>query len=61
MRFLQFSKERQMDRKELAYAKQAVMAIKDWDAFQAVIRGWARLMKRHLTMGNSLIYEKKGR
>ena len=50
-----------MDRKELAYTKQAVMAIKDWDAFQAVIRGWARLMKEHLTMGDSLIYEKKGR
>ena len=50
-----------MDRKELAYAKQAVMAIKDWDAFQAVIRGWSRLMKRHLTTGNWLICEKKVR
>ena len=50
-----------MDRKELAYAKQAVMAIKDWDAFQAVIRGWARLMKRHLITGNWLICEKKVR
>jgi hypothetical protein len=34
-----------MDRKELAYAKQALFGVKDWDAFQAVIRLWARLMK----------------
>lgn len=34
-----------MDRKELAYAKQALFGVRDWDAFQAVIRHWARLMK----------------
>lgn len=38
-------KEWKMDRKELAYAKQALFGVKDWDAFQAVIRHWARLMK----------------
>jgi hypothetical protein len=37
--------ELDMDRKELAYAKQALMGIKDWDAFQAVIRTWSRVMK----------------
>jgi hypothetical protein len=34
-----------MDRKELAYAKQTVLAVKDWDAFQDVLRFWARLLK----------------
>ena len=34
-----------MDRKELAYAKQALLGIKDWDAFQAVIRTWSRMTK----------------
>jgi len=34
-----------MDRKELAYAKQALFGVKDWDAFQAVIRHWSRMMK----------------
>ena len=37
--------ELQMDRKELAYAKQALLGIKDWDAFQTVIRTWSRVMK----------------
>jgi hypothetical protein len=31
-----------MDRKEQAYAKQALLGVKDWDAFQAVIRYWSR-------------------
>jgi hypothetical protein len=34
-----------MDKKELAYAKQTVLAVKDWDAFQDVLRFWARLIK----------------
>ena len=34
-----------MDRKELAYAKQTVLNVKDWDAFQAVIRNWARMLR----------------
>lgn len=37
--------EWKMDRKELAYAKQALFGVKDWDAFQAVIRHWSRMMK----------------
>ncbi len=37
-------KEIEMDRKELAYAKQTVCAVKDWDAFQAVIRSLARIL-----------------
>ena len=34
-----------MDRKELAYAKQTLLAVKDWDAFQDVLRFWAKLLK----------------
>lgn len=34
-----------MDRKELAYEKQALLGVKDWDAFQAVIRHWSKMMK----------------
>lgn len=49
-----------MDRKELAYAKQALFGVKDWDAFQAVIRHWARLMKPELA-GDWPIRAKKSR
>lgn len=34
-----------MDRKELAYAKQTLFGVKDWDAFQAVIRHWAKILR----------------
>ncbi len=34
-----------MDKKELAYAKQTLLAVKDWDAFQDVLRFWAKLLK----------------
>lgn len=34
-----------MDRKELAYEKQVLLGVKDWDAFQAVIRHWSKMMK----------------
>lgn len=34
-----------MDRKELAYEKQALLGVKDWDAFQAVIRLWSKMMR----------------
>ncbi len=34
-----------MDRKELAYAKQTLFGVKDWDAFQAVLRQWAKLLR----------------
>ncbi len=37
-------KEYVMDKKELAYAKQTVLVVKDWDAFQAVIRSLARIL-----------------
>jgi hypothetical protein len=37
--------ERYMDKRELAYAKQTLFAVKDWDAFQDVLRFWARLIK----------------
>lgn len=35
----------QMDKKELAYAKQTVFAVKDWDGFQEVMRYLARLLR----------------
>jgi hypothetical protein len=34
-----------MDRKELAYAKHAVLGIKDWDTFQLVIRTMSKVMR----------------
>jgi hypothetical protein len=34
-----------MDKKELAYAKQTVVSVKDWDAFQAVIRSISRIQR----------------
>lgn len=34
-----------MDKKELAYAKQTVNAVKDWDAYQAVIRSLSIIQK----------------
>jgi hypothetical protein len=34
-----------MDKRELAYAKQALFAVKDWDAFQNVLRFWSKLIK----------------
>jgi hypothetical protein len=53
--------ELQMDRKELAYAKQALPAIKDWDAFQAVIRTWSRVMKAAVAQDGWATCDKKGR
>jgi len=34
-----------MDKRELAYVKQTIFAVKDWDAFQDVLRFWSRLIK----------------
>jgi hypothetical protein len=34
-----------MDRRELAYAKQTLLKVKDWDRFQDVIRYWATLQR----------------
>ena len=50
-----------MDRKELAYAKQALLAIKDWDAFQAVIRTWSRVMKAAVPAARWTTCDKEGR
>ena len=33
-----------MDKRELAYTKQTMLAVKDWDAFQDVLRFWAKLL-----------------
>ena len=37
--------EEAMDKKELAYAKQAVTAVTDWDIFQAIIRNYKILLR----------------
>ena len=50
-----------MDKKELAYAKQALQGIKDWDAFQAVIRTWSRVMKATVPATKWVACEKKSR
>jgi len=34
-----------MDKKELAYARQAVVSVKDWDIFQAIIRNYRKLLE----------------
>lgn len=34
-----------MDKRELAYVKQTIFAVKDWDGFQDVLRFWSRLIK----------------
>jgi len=33
-----------MDNREMVYAKMAVLAVKDWDVFQAVIRNCRRIL-----------------
>jgi hypothetical protein len=43
-----------MDKRELAYAKQTLLAVKDWDAFQNVLRFWAQLMKPATASGSSV-------
>ena len=34
-----------MDKRELVYAKQTLLSVKDWDAFKDVLRFWAKLIK----------------
>jgi hypothetical protein len=43
-----------MDRKELAYAKQTILSVKDWDCFQDVVRYWARLQKAYFPTYGSM-------
>lgn len=50
-----------MDRKELAYAKQALLGIKDWDTFQAVIRTCSRVVKAAFPAVTLAACAKKGR
>ncbi len=40
-----YLEESEMDKRELAYVKQTLFTVRDWDAFQAVIRTLAMLMK----------------
>ncbi len=40
-----------MDKKELAYTKQTVLTVKDWDAFQDVVRYWAKMVKAFSPVG----------
>jgi hypothetical protein len=41
--------EMYMDKRELAYVKQTIFAVKDWDAFQNVLRFWSRMIKPSTT------------
>jgi hypothetical protein len=34
-----------MDKKEPAYARQAALAVKDWEIFQAIIRNYRKLLE----------------
>jgi hypothetical protein len=33
-----YQEEQQMEKKEIAFTKQAILTTKDWDAYQAIIR-----------------------
>ncbi|MDK9705643.1 MAG: hypothetical protein OEL83_01215 [Desulforhopalus sp.] len=50
-----------MDRKELAYAKQALLGVKDWDTFQAVIRTCSRVVNTAFPVVTLATCAKKGR
>jgi len=39
-----------MDKRELVYTKQTLLTVKDWDAFQDVLRFWSKLMKPSTTV-----------
>jgi hypothetical protein len=41
--------DRYMDKRELAYTKQTLLAVKDWDAFQDVLRFWTKLIRPSVT------------
>jgi hypothetical protein len=47
-----------MDKREQAYAKQTLFAVKDWDAFQDVLRFWSKLIK-HTSTADSTVGVKK--
>lgn len=34
-----------LDKRELAYVRQTIPAVKEWDEFQMVIRVWAKLIR----------------
>lgn len=34
-----------MDKREITYAKETILGVKDWDSFQQVIRFYARLIR----------------
>ncbi len=38
-----FLRRQQMDKRELAFAKQAVLATRDWDTYRAIIRRCLRV------------------
>ncbi|MGW8194682.1 MAG: hypothetical protein ACWGOX_10500 [Desulforhopalus sp.] len=47
-----------MDKRELAYVKQTIPAVKEWDDFQSLIRTWARLLRPD-EIRRSLVWVKK--
>jgi hypothetical protein len=34
-----------MDKRELAYARQTIPMVREWDDFQSVIRTWAKMIR----------------
>jgi hypothetical protein len=50
-----------MDRKELAYAKQGLFGVKDWDVFQAILRAWSKIVKPLASAARWESTGKKGR
>ena len=47
-----------MDKRELAYAKQTLFAVKDWDAFQDVLRFLSKLIKPTSTIDSTVVGKK---
>ena len=48
-----------MDKRELAYARQTIPMVREWDDFQSVISTWARMM-RFRAGGRSRVELNKG-
>ncbi len=46
-----------MDKRELTYAKQTILGVKDWDSYQQAIRFYVRII-RPVAPGNSNVKEK---
>lgn len=40
-----------MSQKEKSYAKQTLLSVKDWDAYQKLLRTWSKLFEQNAREG----------